>query len=287
MENEETTKLRRRADDMIRQTARGIVTKSPFLSPREAHTLSVYLGEKGYGKNCFFWGGYPEAERTRLFLLPGYLTELIGADTERDFSFEEPEPDVHTKEGYPVGLIDRYTDGLITEAVAALYVKGSGYRDLSHRDYLGSLLALGLERDVLGDIVPDGDFSAVVFCDGRIAGFLRENLRRVGNDAVKLTEYTVPDGFTGNQRLTPIRTTVASERLDCVIAALTGLSREAAQTAVRSGLCEVEFETETKPDRTLIPPCRLSMRGYGRYQVYAFEGETKKGRLRISAGKFV
>ena len=64
------------------------------------------------------------------------------------------------------------------------------------------------------------------------------------------------DGFTGNQRLTPIRTTVASERLDCVIAALTGLSREAAQTAVRSGLCEVEFETEAqarawKPEGTL------------------------------------
>lgn len=287
MDDREIKELFRRADDMIRQTARGNVTRSTFLTPREAHCLSQYLKGKGHVRDCFFWGGYAGAERTRLFLLPGYLTDFIGADTERDFSFETPEPMAHSAEGYPVDLIDSYTDGAVSEAIVALHIKGSGYRDLTHRDYLGSLLALGIERNVLGDIVPEGDFSAVILCDGRISGFIRENLGRVGNDAVKITDYKIPEGFTGNQRFLAVNDTVASERLDCVIGALTGLSREAAQNAVKSGLCEVDFETEQKPDRMLTPPCQLSVRGYGRFVLRAFDGETKKGRLRLRADKFV
>ena len=287
MEQRDKQVLYDRAEDMLRRTARGEVTRSRFLSPAEAHALSAYLLRGGHTKDCFFYGGYPEAERTRLFLLPGYLTDFLGADTERDFSFEEPEEDEHTAEGYPVGLIDSYTDGAVTESITALYVKGSGYRDLSHRDYLGSILSLGVERDVLGDIVPDSGFSAVVICDGKIAPFLRENLKRVANDAVKVTPFVIPKGFAGNRKTLPVVDTVASERLDCVVAALTNSSREAAQTLIRSGLCEVDFETEEKPDRLLAAPCQISVRGYGRFRLCAFDGETKKGRLRMKAEKFV
>lgn len=63
---------------MLRRTARGEVTRSRFLSPAEAHALSAYLLRGGHTKDCFFYGGYPEAERTRLFLLPGYLTDFLG-----------------------------------------------------------------------------------------------------------------------------------------------------------------------------------------------------------------
>ena len=129
MEQRDKQVLYDRAEDMLRRTARGEVTRSRFLSPAEAHALSAYLLRGGHTKDCFFYGGYPEAERTRLFLLPGYLTDFLGADTERGFSFEEPEEDEHTAEGYPVGLIDSYTDGAVTESITALYVKGSGYRD--------------------------------------------------------------------------------------------------------------------------------------------------------------
>lgn len=71
------------------------------------------------------------------------------------------------------------------------------------------------------------------------------------------------------------------------MAALTHLSREEAQRAVRTGLVELDFEPEERPDRLLSPPLTLSVRGYGRYVLRAFEGETRRGRLRLRADRLV
>lgn len=111
-------------------------------------------------------------------------------------------------------------------------------------------------------------------------------MSKVGSDTVRL-HIEAPDGIRVPPRATvPVQDTVASGRLDCVVAALCGLPRERAQSAVREGLCELEYECVRDCDRTVEPPAVLSVRGYGKFRVLSFGGENRRGRIRLIAEKF-
>ena len=148
-------------------------------------------------------------------------------------------------------------------------------------------MGLGLERDTLGDIAVQNEHEAVVFCPARMVAFLTENLCKIGSDSVRCAPYVPDEHFTDGRKYRPIRDTVASPRLDCVVAALTNLSRDAAQQAIRSGLVEVDFEPTERVDLMLAPPATVSVRGYGRYILRSFDGETRKGRLRMCADQMI
>ncbi len=262
---EEFGHLFARLDDLAARSAKGEVAISPFLSPRELYFSEKYLQRKGVRAVSF--GGVRDAERRRLYLLPEYMDETDEerlSATLRDFGFESE--------------------------IAAIRVRGSGYRALSHRDFLGSLLGLGLTRSVLGDILPLGEEQreAVVLCESGIAPFLETHLERVGNDKVSLSRVGEEElrTLSAERRRTPISDTVASARLDCVVAALCRLSRERARECVERELVELNFEKETRPDRTVDAPAILSVRGVGRFRVLSLGGQTKKGRLRLVAEKY-
>ncbi len=257
--------------DALEKGRRGRIACVPFLTPREVRAATRLLESAGAGGELWFWGGYPGAERACLFLLPDYLLSCLES------------PPMQSRPDAVAALIEDE----LQEAVRAVRIKGSGYRVLSHRDYLGSILGLGLERDALGDIAIQNDFEAVVFCSARICDFLTENLTKVANDKVRCRAYVPDEAFTDGRRYEPINDTVASARLDCVVAALTNLSREAAQELIRSGLVEVDFEPTDRTDLPLSPPVTLSLRGYGRFLLRSFDGETRKGRLRMRADKMI
>lgn len=261
--------LQARIEDYLEQSERGTVAVSRFLTPSERKQAERYLTQKGVGGRCLFWGGYEDAERTCLIVFPSYYEDL-----------SEWLP----QDGNGISEI---LDSLGGDTVTAVRVTGSGYRKLSHRDYLGSLLGLGLERDALGDVAVQNDREAVVFCQKRMAVFLTEALEKVANDVVKCAEWRLDKTFTDGKCYTPVHDTVASARLDCVVAALTNLSREDAQTAVRSGLVELDFEAEERVDRLLTAPATISVRGHGRFVLRSFDGETKKGRIRMRADRLV
>ena len=109
----------------------------------------------------------------------------------------------------------------------------------------------------------------------------------MASDAVKLRILPQDERISVTREIKAINDTVASGRLDCIISALTGMSRESAQNAIKAGLVEVDHRSATAPDLQLCPPATITVRGYGKYILYEFAGETKKGRLRISAGKYV
>ena len=260
-----------RLDDAVEKSRRGSVAILPFLTPRYRRRAEVELRRMGAWENAWFFGGYDEAERASLFLLPEYLLCMI----------EEPpsECDAETVKALIAQEIE--------DAVCAVRVKGSGYRNLSHRDYLGAILGLGIERDVIGDIAVQNPHEAVLFCSRTIADFLVESLEKVGSDSVKCRFYEIDEQFTDGRSYRPISDTVASPRLDCVVAALTNLSRDEAQRTIRTGYVEVEFEEEDRVDRVLTPPMTISVRGFGRYILRSFDGETRKGRLRMRADQLI
>ena len=262
MIKDEFSVLFARIDDLCKRAERGAVGACGFLSPREQHFIDRHLRESGVSLRCFTFGGYATAERRRAFILPEFLDDLT------DYSELAPFFD--------------------TEPIVALFVKESGYRKLSHRDYLGSVLSLGIDRSVVGDIVLSAEEGgAYIFCDGAIAEFILMELSGVGGDKVKVRRAEVGEEFAPKRALSHISDTVASARVDCVVAALCSLSREKAAAAVRSGLVEVEYEVEQAPDRVVTPPAVMSVRGYGKFVINSLSEHTRKGRIRLDADKYV
>ncbi len=260
--------LEARLGDAVEKSEKGMTAVIPFLTPAECAAAKRLLTSMGVMGRSLLWGGYEGAERRSLLILPDYVEGIL------------------PREGRESALFDFCTEER-EESVTTLKIEGSGYRSLSHRDYLGAILNLGLERDALGDLCVQDDRSAVLFCSATVARFLCEHLERVANDAVKCSLYEVDGGFTDGKSYRPIADTVASERLDCVVAALCKVSREEAQRLVRTGLVTVEYEIEENTARVLEPPVEIAVRGYGKYILREFDGETRKGRLRLRADQLV
>lgn len=249
------------AEDLLSRAAGGVPTATAFLTPHEQNLLRTRL--KGVGEAAVFFGGYAEAERAKMICLPPYIAEC-----------EEP---------WRTSLVDE----LKGELVVALDVRGSGYRTLTHRDFLGAVLHLGVKREAIGDICVLDGTHAILFCDPRMADFLGENLTRVANDAVKISKAILPPDFDGGRQFQPMSDTVASPRLDAVVAALCRLSRERALALVTGELVEVDYEVVTKPDREVAAGCVISARGFGKYKIRSLGEHTKKGRLRLAADRYV
>ncbi len=269
--NEALIRLLSHIRELCGRAARGAFTYTAFLTPREAKHARAMLTREGQGHRIRAWGGYREAERVCLLFFPDYIVDMM---EKKDFSLCS-------------------TAELLTmigeeDPVVALDIKGSGYRPLSHRNLLGSLLSLGVEREVLGDIaVDETSHRATVFCTRRMFPFFLSSVERIGGDVVRLSETKISPDFDGGRRYLSLRDTIASPRLDCIVAALCNLSREAAATAIRSGLVELDYECEERPDHLISPPAVLSVRGKGKFVLKEIGAPTKKGRLPLLAEKYL
>lgn len=267
-ERPEIKTLVARLEDHISSAARGELGITPFLTPKELHIAEEYLKRRGAA--FVACGGYPMAERKRIYLLPDYMEELSCAESDHELENKISEY------GYSLNI-------------SLLTVRGSGYRRLTHRDFLGSALGLGVERAVMGDIVllDEEGREAALFCDGAIAEFFLRELTCVANDKVKVSVTDMGKIRLPEKKTQPIHDTVAAPRLDAVVAALCSLSRDKARAAVATGIVELDFETEERPDRTVSSPAIISVRGYGRYKVLSLSDKTRKGRYRLEAEKYV
>ena len=241
-------RLTARVRDAVRQASlRGRPYFVGFLDPSQA---ALCAREAGAGASALAWGGFCGAERVVFGVFP-----------------PEQSPDPAR---FPISALE------------VRFRRGAG---LTHRDFLGSLMALGVERDTVGDLLIE-DGRAVLFVRRELAAHLAQQLDRVGREGVHTAEAADPV-LPPPPALAPISTTVASARLDCVVAALIGKSRETAREAIEGGLVEVDYQPILRGDRVLAPPLFLSVRGVGKFRLLPFEGETRKGRLRLRAERFV
>lgn len=152
--------------------------------------------------------------------------------------------------------------------------------DLTHRDFLGAIMNLGIERDVIGDILT-GEKEAYVFCLNDMADVLINELTRVRHTTVNTHIIDeLPQAFTPTLREVPIQ--AASLRIDGITAKFTGLSRS--QTAdlfherkvfVNGRLME-NYSYQLKPEDT------VSVRGFGKFIFSGQTGQTRKGNLLVS-----
>lgn len=157
-------------------------------------------------------------------------------------------------------------------------------KKLSHRDFLGSILGCGIKREKVGDIVLDED-SAYVACMSDISRYLLYNLNKVGSVVVSVSE--TKDPHKKEEMVKVIASTVASLRLDSVIATGYGVSRAKAVETVKSGKVKVNWEDTNSSPREMKQGDIISIRGRGRIVLEEVAGTTKKDRIRITIKKYL
>lgn len=267
-------RLMARAAELSQRDAFEVVC-TDFLTPREQRLFYAAAASEGQAERLFFWGGARDAERRCAVLLPEWL---LGEEPKGD-------PFGEAREEYLFSLLESGAADL-SDRIAAVSLTASEYADLSHRDWLGSILALGLERSVLGDIAILDGHRAIAFFTKQIAPFIADSLKRAGNDAVRAAVTDLPAGFTVPRAFEEIEVTVASPRLDGVVRALTNLSRADAAAFVKSGEAEINYFPAADPDAPVTDGDVLSLRGFGKYIIDSANTVTRRGRNRLIARKY-
>ena len=222
-----------------------------FLEPSLVQDARRVAGENGV--RCAFCGGYPDAER----VMAAYY------DLEAPAEWE-----------YPLrGLRITWNEKFAHPA---------------HRDLMGAVMGLGLEREAIGDVAL-GSYRekpcAWAFAIPEVADYIAANLDSAGRAAVKAEvtddapEIAPPEG-------SKLRVTVQTARLDAVLAAGYNLSRSEAQKLVIAGLVKLNHVPNLHTDAHVDTGDLISARGHGRLKVVEALGQSRRGRLVLTLFRY-
>lgn len=159
--------------------------------------------------------------------------------------------------------------------------------DLTHRDFLGALVNLGIDRGVIGDIIVR-DKTAYVFAVSRIAGYITDRLDRVRHTNVKcscISPDMLPD--QAKPALRPERLTVASERIDAVISGLYNMPRNKSADMFRRKNVFVNGRLSENNSAVLKPGDVVAVRGYGKFIYKGILYRTKKEKICAEVQRYV
>lgn len=218
-----------------------------FLDPREQQITGSLIGQTNEDFQLGFYGGGKSVERRRAIIAP-YFEELHN---------------------------DKYRLTLLQGSYHKKFIT------LQHRDVMGAFLSLGISRQKLGDIfVNDGFFQIVVATE--IAPYVIANLTTVKNASIKLKEISLSNLFEKEMDWPETSLTVSSLRLDVVISEIYHLSRKDAANFIQRNQVKVNFKIVDAGNFSLYEGDMLSLRGRGRSKLIKINGETRKGKYRIT-----
>ena len=229
---------------------KNIPAHTGFLSPRE-QALAEFLFGSQDGLSTF--GGYADAERKMYVYLPDYLDEAY----------------------------------LLTEDSPVVCMRATFYKDEhpTHRDFLGALTGSGITRECIGDILVSEkccDFFVTV----EIAEYLLQNFEKAGRTSLQLNVIDLQDVILPEQNFSEIKDTVASVRLDSIIASGFRISRTTACEYITAGTAAVNGLPCDKPDKALTENSKISVRGLGKMKLTQIGHTTKKGRISVTIHRY-
>ena len=239
--------LIKRAEELARRAfGRGVYTYGDFLSPSE----QAEVNSARPVAPAEFYGGAPFCERK----MAAY----------GDFGFEKD---------YPL------------EVVEIKPRSDKFFREVTHRDFLGAILGLGIERCKVGDIFTDGKTAYAVISE-KLARFVAENLLKVGANAVYCSVCGgVPEDFAPKKETRKLN--VSSLRIDSLICRLFNLPREAGAEAVTLGKVNVNGRECVTPSFSPKEGDAISVRGHGKFIYKGESGVSSKGRLFVTVEVYV
>ncbi len=227
---------------------RGVPQFLGFLSLGEK-AVAEQAAQKENAKYMFF-GGNDDCEREYIGFFPDWC---------------EPQPEL-----FPIKAI------------------GFSYREcdtLSHSDFLGALMSLGIERHTVGDITV-GKGKTLVFAASAVAKHILLNVTEVGRVGVTAA-FCEPDFVAQKPSPEEKRGTVSSQRLDCVAGEIFNLSRSSAKELIETGKVVLNGKAAVKPTLTVSAGDRISSRGKGKFKIEEICDKTKKGKFVLKYKKYI
>ncbi len=216
-----------------------------FLKREEAVLAQRTLDNRG--ADYILFGGYNGAERVMLGCLPDWCDEADFPISAVTFSFRESDL-------------------------------------LRHRDFLGTLTALGITRESIGDILVENG-RAVAFLKNEVLKFVLLNVDKIGRVGVKAVEgFVMP--LPQSDCLIEATVTVSSLRLDCVISAVCGVSRNKANELIDMGFVTVNSVVSEKATKQVNDGDAISVRGKGKFIISNTVLKTKKDRTVLAFKKY-
>ena len=184
----------------------------------------------------------------------------------------------HEAERVRIAFVRNDYEGPVDYGVSLLSVTWDGrYRLIGHRDVLGSLMELGIDRSVTGDILMQGPGCQIV-ADSAMKDWLIDNFKKVAMVPVKVEEIPLSEIQPPLQTAKEVRATVVSLRLDAVGAAGFGISRSKMVQAVEDDRTEVNWQLAKSPSQSVKAGDIISIRGRGRIEIKEETGTSRKGR---------
>lgn len=225
-----------------RSMNRGIYLYSDFLN---LHEQTILFNEVKF--NFTLTGGYPESER-----------KIACFGNENEFGYP-PAPPITTILIEP--LSQKFSD------------------ELTHRDFLGSLIGLGIKRETLGDIIIN-DNKGYLFCLESISPFIIDNLTKVKHTSVSCSICDIlPDNILPQP--TEKTVIVSSLRLDGIISGVYNISRSKSSSLIDSEKVFINGKLAKNNSIPLKEDDIISVRGHGRFRFKEISGDTRKGRIRV------
>lgn len=178
-----------------------------------------------------------------------------------------------------------YEDFISYPITALKFKPKSKNAELSHRDYLGSVLSLGIKREMIGDIVIT-DGSAIMFCLDEIADYIIQNLIKIGGTGVIITREDNLENINIKRDFENISSTVSSMRCDSIVSSALNLARGKADELIEKGQVTLNYEIAKTLHQMIKNGDVLSVRGYGKFRVQTDGKLTRKGRIHINLLKY-
>ncbi|MBQ7718349.1 MAG: hypothetical protein IJT38_03535 [Clostridia bacterium] len=204
--------------------------------------------KKDFRSDFFLWGGYDDAERKILVFVPKY-------DVEK------------------------------SEFLRVIRAEHNSAKPLSHRDYLGTLMGLGIKREFVGDIlVFDG--SADIIIKPELEEFVYSHLSKAAGAQLTVTSRSITELRVPVSEVKEITFSVSSMRVDSVLAEVFNLSRSKANEAVNGQLVYVNDVLCLKPDKTVGTGDKITLRHKGKVVISDIGNKSRKGRTFVSALRY-
>ena len=156
---------------------------------------------------------------------------------------------------------------------------------LTHRDFLGSLMALGLTRESIGDILIE-EGRAVVFVSSDVSKYITEQVEKIGRIGVAL-KYGFQTPLPAGDILADFTETVSSQRLDCIVSALAGFSRSKSEKIIAEGFVKINSDVCEKTTKTVTEGDIVTIRSKGKFIIEALTDKTKKNRIILKYKKYI
>lgn len=244
------------ADKAAKAEGTSCAAWTSFLDPRQRNLVENAFGGalSDSSVTMRFEGGYEGAERN----IAGFL----------------PEVDWELDDEAPLRLLAVRRGGVDFTA------------GLSHRDYLGALMGLGIKREMIGDILV-GDDGAKVVVMADMADFILTQLDKVGSERVEVSEADLETLEAPERKEREIRGTVMSLRLDAVASLAFSVSRTRMADWIRAEKVILNWEVQESPAKTIKEGDIMSIRGKGRAVLESLGGVSRKGRTGIVVKRLV